>query len=163
MLILGIDPGTTRIGYGLIKKDRGLKLVKCGLLKITSKEKTGRLLELANSFSRLLKKEKPDLAAVEKLYFMKNQKTGMEVAEARGIIILNIIKAGIPFTEYSPSQIKNSVAGYGLADKAAVAKMCVKILGVDKIGGFDDISDALAVAITASNARIFREAGHLTV
>lgn len=154
MLILGIDPGTTRVGYGLIKKDRGLKLVKCGLLKIKSKEKTGRLLDLENSFKELLKKPKPDLAAVEKLYFMKNQKTGLEVAEARGIIILNIIKAGIPFIEYSPSQIKSSVAGYGLADKTAVSRMCAKILGVDKIKGFDDVSDALATAITASNASL---------
>ena len=151
MLILGIDPGTTRVGFGLIKKDHGLKLVKCGLLKIKSKEKNGRLLELENSFRRLIKKEKPDLAAIEKLYFMKNQKTGLEVAEARGVLILNIIKAKIPFVEFSPSQIKNSVAGYGLADKKAVAGMCAKILGIDKINGFDDVSDALATAITASN------------
>ncbi|MEK7146900.1 MAG: crossover junction endodeoxyribonuclease RuvC [Patescibacteria group bacterium] len=151
MLILGIDPGSVRVGFGLIKKDRGLKLLKCGLLKIQSKEKSGRFLELENSFRQLIKKEKPNLVALEKLYFMKNQKTGLEVAEARGILILNIIKAKIPFVEYSPSQIKNSVAGYGLADKTAVARMCAKILGVDKIKGFDDVSDAVAVAITASN------------
>lgn len=156
MLILGIDPGTVRVGFGLIKKDRGLKLVKCGLLKIESKEKNSRLLELESSFQRLIKKEKPDLVALEKLYFLKNQKTGLAVAEARGILILSILKAKIPFVEYSPSQIKSSVAGYGLADKTAVAKMCAKILGIDKIKGLDDVSDALATAITASNTPLLR-------
>lgn len=151
MLILGIDPGTTRIGYGLIQKDGGLKLLDCGLFKIKAKEKSGRLLELEKSFQALLKKRRPDLVALEKLFFMKNQKTGLEVAEARGVLIINIIKAKLPFREYSPSQVKSAVAGYGLADKQSVAKMAARILKVAKINGFDDVSDALAVAITASN------------
>lgn len=152
MIILGIDPGTARVGYGLIEKKQGrLIFLKGGLLKISAQEKTRRLLETEKSFQHILKIKKPDLVALEKIFFVKNQKTGMEVAEVRGILILNAAKAGLPVIEYAPSQVKSAVAGYGLADKKAVAKMCAKILNLDKIKGVDDISDALAIAITASN------------
>ena len=85
MKILGVDPGSTRVGYGLIKKEKSkLKFLDSGILKILSKDKGQRLVELEKSFLELLKKEKPDLAVLEKLYFMRNLKTALEVAQSRG-------------------------------------------------------------------------------
>lgn len=154
MKIIGIDPGSVRVGYGLIEKENGnLKFIKAGLLKIFSKDKNQRLIELEKSFSQLLKKEKPDLAILEKLYFMKNMKTALEVAQSRGILTLMLIKYKIPLLEYTPLEIKQAVTGYGLADKKSVAKMVAKILKIEKISKYDDVSDALAAAITGSNRK----------
>ena len=151
MKILGIDPGSARIGYGLIEKSGSeLKFLKDGILKITSKDKYERLVDLEKSFLALLKKEKPDWAVMEKLYFVKNQKTGMEVAQSRGILILLITKSKIPLLEFTPLEIKQGVTGYGMADKKSVAKMVAKILKMDKINKYDDATDALAAAITGS-------------
>lgn len=149
MIILGIDPGSTRIGYGLIKKEKGgLKFVRAGLLKITSKDKNQRLLDLERSFSRLLKKEKPDLVVLEKIYFLKNLKTALEVTQSRGVLTFIVVKHKIPLLEYTPLEIKSAITGYGLADKKAVAKMVTKILKINRIKGGDDAADALAAAIT---------------
>jgi len=150
MKILGIDPGTNRIGYGLIEKHGGaLKLLDFGLLEISEKSKK-KFLELAKEIEKLIKAKKPDLASVEKLYFAKNRKTAIEVAEARGIVLLYLLKNGVPFVEYGPSEIKQSVTGYGLNDKKTVAKMVSKILNVGDLKAIDDVTDALAMAITAS-------------
>ena len=150
MRILGIDPGTNRIGYGLVeKKDGALKLVDCGLLEIPKKD-NGKFLILANEIEKIIKKFKPDMASIEKIYFSKNQKTAIEVAQARGIIILLLLKNDIPFIEYGPSEIKQRITGYGLNDKKAVAKMVSKFLNVSTADMIDDVTDALAIAIAAS-------------
>lgn len=157
MKILGIDPGSARVGYGLIKKDGNrFCYVESGLLKITSKDKSQRLLELEKSFRKLLKKHKPDIVALEKLYFVKNLKTGLEVAQSRGILVLLAAQYKISLLEYTPSEVKLNVAGYGAADKKAVAKMAAKILKIEKIDGPDDVSDALAIALTAAASYKFR-------
>lgn len=154
MIILGLDPGSTRTGYGLIKSsNKELKLVKAGILKISSKDKSERLLELEKSLSFLVKKHRPQLAVVEKLFFVKNIKTGIEVAQARGVLTLILAKYKIPVLEFSPSEIKIAVSGYGLADKKAVAKMVKKILGAAEINQLDDATDALAAAITGANKK----------
>ena len=151
MKILGVDPGSARVGYGIIKKEKDdLKLIKAGLLKIVSKDKNERLLQLEKSFSQLLKKERPDLAVLEKLYFMRNLKTALEVAQARGVLTLIIAKRKILLLEYTPLEIKQAVTGYGRADKKSVAKMVAKILKINKISKYDDVSDALAAAILGS-------------
>ncbi|MEK7482129.1 MAG: crossover junction endodeoxyribonuclease RuvC [Patescibacteria group bacterium] len=151
MLILGLDPGSTRVGYGLIKKEKNdLKLIECGLLKVLSKDKGQRLLEIEKDLSGLIKKHKPDLISLERLFFMKNMKTALDVAQSRGVLTLLTAKYKIPLLEFSPSEIKIAATGYGLADKKAVAKMVAKILKTDKIGKIDDISDALATAICAA-------------
>ncbi len=156
MKILGVDPGSTRVGCGLIKKEKGgLKLISAGLLKISSNNKNQRLLDLGKSFSQLLKKEKPDLAAMEKLYFFKNAKTAMEVAQSRGVLTFLIIKHKIPLLEYTPSEVKSGITGYGQADKKAVARMVAKILNIDKINECDDVTDALAIAIIAAYRKIY--------
>lgn len=150
MKILGIDPGSARIGYGVVKKiGRKLEYIDAGLLKITSKEKNERLVDLGDSFSVLLKKEKPDLVSMEKLFFCKNLKTAIEVSQARGVLTFLIIKSKIPLLEFTPSEVKSTITDYGNADKKAVARTVEKILNMDKIGGCDDITDALAIAITA--------------
>ena len=151
MLILGLDPGTTRIGYGLIKKEKdSLRFVKSGLLKIVSTNQIGRLLDLEKSFSQLLKKEEVDLAVLEKLFFVKNRKTGLMVAEARGILTLLLAKHKIPLLEYTPLQIKSSVSGYGLADKQAMERAILRVLKIKRVEGVDDAVDALAAAVTGA-------------
>lgn len=153
MKILGIDPGSTRVGYGLIKKetDGHLKFIKSGLLKISSENKGQRLVDLEKSFLELLKKEKLDLAVLERLYFMRNLKTALEVAQSRGVLTLLIVKHKIPLLEFTPLEIKQGVGGYGLADKKSVARAVMRILNIKKIHGGDDAADALAAAIAGSN------------
>lgn len=149
MIILGIDPGTTRAGFGIIESGKKPKLLACGLLKVISKEPAHRLYEVARHFRALLKKYKPDLVVVEKLFFMNNQKTAMAVAEMRGALRLLAQESSLPFLEFAPTEIKKTVAGFGNADKIAVHKMVCLALGVPEIHGPDDISDALAAALTA--------------
>lgn len=152
MLILGIDPGSTRVGYGLIKKEKNeLTLIKSGLLKIKSHDKAQRLLEIDKDFSSLLKKYKPELVVLEKFFFMKNMKTALEVAQSRGVLTLSAVKHKISLLEFSPSEIKINVTGYGRADKKAIAKMVAKILKIPEIKQIDDITDAIAAAITGAN------------
>ncbi|MEK7555566.1 MAG: crossover junction endodeoxyribonuclease RuvC [Patescibacteria group bacterium] len=157
MKILGVDPGSTRVGYGLIKKDGSqFCYVESGLLKITSKDKSQRLLELEKSFRKLLIKTRPNIVALEKLYFVKNLKTGLDVAQSRGILALLVAQHKISLLEYTPSEVKLNVTGYGAADKKAVAKMTAKILKIEKINGPDDVSDALAIALTAASSYKFQ-------
>lgn len=149
MRILGIDPGTNRIGYGFIESQgQKLKLICSGIIKISEKENQ-KFLILGEKFDELIKRLKPDLAAIEKLYFSKNQKTAIEVAQARGILLFLLIKSKIPVIECAPSEIKGQITGYGLSDKIAVAKMVNKILKIN-LNVIDDITDAIAVAISAS-------------
>lgn len=152
MIILGIDPGSTRVGYGLIEKERsGLKFLSSGILKIKSSDKNQRLVELEQSFNQLLKKTKPDLAVVEKLFFVKNVKTGIEVSQSRGILTLLVIKHKIPILEFTPLQIKQALTGYGKSDKQAVMNTVMKLLKLKKIQGGDDAADAIAAAMAGAN------------
>jgi crossover junction endodeoxyribonuclease RuvC len=150
MVILGIDPGTKRIGYGIIKSAAGKEeFIAAGLLKIESADNSGALKETKKQVERLIKEFRPEIMAVEKLYFMKNQKTAMSVAEARGAIILSGLENGLAIREYGPNEVKAGVTGYGLADKKAVLKMVKLILGKPSLKIIDDASDALAIAILA--------------
>ncbi|MEK7635806.1 MAG: crossover junction endodeoxyribonuclease RuvC [Patescibacteria group bacterium] len=155
MIILGLDPGSVAIGYGLLKKEKKeLKLLKSGLFKISSKDKSERLLEIEKSFLQLIKNNKIDIIAIEKLFFMKNMKTALEVAQSRGVLTLVAAKHKISLLEFSPSEVKSAVTGYGLADKKAVAKMVAKFLKIDTIKKSDDETDAIAIALTAANNSI---------
>lgn len=159
MLILGIDPGSTRVGYGLIKKEKNnLTLIKSGLLKISSKDKIQRLLEIETQFTKIIKSAKPDLVVLEKIFFMKNLKTAIEVAQSRGVLTLIAAKHKISLLELAPSEIKISVAGYGQADKKTVAKMvAINLkLKIKKIKGPDDVTDAIAAAIAGANNLFFK-------
>ena len=153
MIILGIDPGTARIGYGVIKKEYGkISFLDAGILKIKAGENQHALLQIKNELGLLLKKWKPGLMGVEKVYFSKNQKTAMSVAEARGVILLAGLEAGIEIKECSPNEVKSGLTGYGLADKRGVAKMVNLALGTPNLKIIDDASDALAIAIFASGS-----------
>lgn len=154
MLILGIDPGTTRIGYGLIESKGGdLRAIKHGLLEISPGKSTQKLLELGLRFEALINKFKPDTIAIEEVYFSNNQKTAISVAEARGVMRFISVKNNIPVFEYGPQEVKSALTGNGRADKTGVKMMVCKILGLKDVPGPDDVTDALAIAITCA-ARI---------
>lgn len=156
MKILGIDPGTTRIGYGLIEsKGNSVVLLDSGLLKIAATDTHVRLVELADAYVDLLRREQPELIAFEKLFFAKNVKTGLSVAQARGVLLYLTAKNGIPFLEFSPTEVKAQIAGYGSADKQTVATMVKRITRTIAIAGPDDVTDAIAIAIVAANHRKF--------
>lgn len=150
MIVLGIDPGTSRMGYGVVKKDAGkISLVAAGILKIQKKPPEA-LSEIKNELIKIVKKFKPDKLAIEKLYFSKNQKTALSVAEARGVALLVGMDAGLKVEEYSPNEVKLGVAGYGFADKKSVLKMVRIILNEPGLRLIDDASDALALAILST-------------
>lgn len=152
MISLGIDPGTRRIGYGVISEEQKKpEFITAGILKITSSDDPSALVEAKREIDALIKKYKPAVMAVEKLYFAKNQKTALAVSQARGVILLAAREHNIPIREYSPNEVKMGVTGYGHADKAAVLKMVKLILGKQDLKVIDDASDALALAIVASN------------
>ena len=158
MIILGIDPGSRRIGYGLIQKNLNkLKLLSAGILKIKSQNSFEAFGEIKDQMDFLIKKFMPKIMAVEKLYLVRNQKTAMKTAEVRGIIILSATEHRITVKEYSPNEIKAGVTGYGLADKKAVAKMVRAILAEPRLNLIDDATDALAIAILASQKGISGE------
>ena len=151
--ILGIDPGSSRTGWGLIEKQGGnLKLLDAGIIEIKTKNPNEKLFYLTRDFQKLLQKTKPKVVAVEKLFFTKNIKTGIEVAQARGVIIAAILNFGADLLEYSPQQIKQAVTNYGGADKRAVAKMTALILGQPQLKVLDDTTDAIAAAITGAQS-----------
>ena len=151
MIILGIDPGSRRIGYGLIKvAGNSLSILEAGILKISSPDDAEALDEAHQGALALIRKYRPEILGIEKLYFAKNRKTAIGVAQARGVIIALAIRQGLEVLEYSPSEVKSGVAGYGLADKQAVAKMVRAIFGRPDLRVIDDASDALAVAYLAS-------------
>lgn len=159
MIIIGIDPGTTRVGYGVIKKE-GDKLlyVKSGLVDIPSNSVSQKLLDLEKALFELVKEIRPDKAAIEKVFFSpSNKKTALQVAQARGIIISVIVKQGIKIYEPSPTEVKLAVTGNGRASKNQVAKMVSYFLGISTKNLVDDVVDALAVAITASGNKTMEE------
>lgn len=152
MISLGIDPGTRRIGYGVVRKDGGTtEYVSAGILRIKSSEDVSALQETKQEIDALIKKYKPDVFAIEKLFFAKNQKTAIAVAQARGVALLAAKEKGIRIKEYAPNEVKLGVAGYGFADKKAMLKMVRLILGKHDLKIIDDASDALALAILATS------------
>ena len=155
-LALGIDPGTATTGYGFVRveSDGSLVAVKYGVL-LTPKESTAsaRLVMLYDQLRDVLNEYKPELAAVEKLFFARNVTTALAVGQARGVVMLAIEQAGIEVFEYTPKEVKNAVAGYGGADKRQVQEMVRALLQLDSIPKPDDAADALAIAITHLNTK----------
>lgn len=153
MIILGIDPGTGRTGYGYIDVDSDYtpSLISCGCIT-TPKEETreNRLCILFKKLGKIMDALKPDILAVEQLFFNRNITTAMSVGEARGVILLAAAMRGIPIREYTPLQVKEVLSGYGRASKTEVKEMVKMHLKVDKIKGPDDVADALAIALCHS-------------
>jgi len=151
MKILGIDPGYDRMGIAIIEKDSHNKdlLVFSTCIQTSVKQDfADRLQEIGNELGKILKKYKPDEAAIEELYFAKNTTTAMKVAEARGVIRYVTREAGIPVFEYHPNAIKIAVTGYGAAKKTDIAFMVPKLIALGADKKIDDELDAIAVAIT---------------
>jgi len=155
-LALGIDPGTATTGYGLVRlaPDGSLVAVKYGVI-LTPKDSTAseRLVMLYDELHVLLEENKPDTAAVEKLFFSRNVTTALAVGQALGVVMLCLQQSGIQAFEYTPNEIKQAVAGYGGAQKRQVQEMVRALLLLDSIPKPDDAADALAVAITHLNTK----------
>lgn len=152
MRILGIDPGTGILGFGVIDVVKGLPvLVDAGVIRTPVHEDDAvRLLTIYDELTEIIKLTKPDVMSVEKLFFARNVTTAMTVSQARGVVLLCGMQAGMGIAEYTPLQIKQAVTGYGKADKKQMQEMVRVILQLKEIPKPDDAADALAAAITHS-------------
>lgn len=152
--ILGIDPGFARTGWGVIEFGDKAKTVGYGCIETTKEiEYCERLIILSRELNKIIKKHQPELAGVEQLFFCKNAKTGIQVGEARGIIILTLAQSGLPISEHTPLQVKQAVVGHGAAEKKQVQQMVKTLLGLKDIPRPDDAADALAVALCTAATR----------
>ncbi len=153
MKILGIDPGLERVGFGLIECDaqQTYTAQDWGIIRTSKHEpEAARLSSIYTAMNELIQQTKPAMAAVEKLFFFRNAKTLMPVSQARGIIILALYNAGIPFVEYTPMQVKMNMTGYGKSDKKAIQAMVKQLLTMDETPEPDDAADALAIALSCA-------------
>ena len=149
MRILGIDPGYAIVGFGIVDY-AGAKFnaIEYGAIYTEAHTAfTRRLCCIYEDMQELLKRYQPDCMAIERLYFTTNQKTAIDVAQARGILVLAAAEKGIPVSEYTPLQVKQAVVGYGKAEKHQVMDMTQRILKLEQIPKPDDAADALALAI----------------
>jgi len=155
MIILGVDPGTASLGWGIIKmQNNEPKLIAYGCFKTPKNiDASWRLKSLFRELTKLIKKYKPKYLAMETLFFAKNIKTAVRVSQSQGVIMLAGANLGILVQEFTPLQVKQAVTGYGLAQKQQVQKMVKNILRLEKIPQPDDAADALAVAICAGHSR----------
>lgn len=149
MKILGIDPGLGIVGYSIVEYEGETPvLLHSGSIQ-TQKEarESARLLEIFEDMNTIVEKYRPDCAAIEKLFFFRNQTTVMPVAHARGVILTVLEKFQIPIYEYTPMEVKQVLTGYGRADKKEVEQMVKLSLGVDTLPKLDDTVDSIAIAI----------------
>lgn len=154
VVIFGIDPGYAIVGCGVVRYERNeFSLIGYGAVT-TDKDMpfNKRLKKIYDDLSELLLRFKPDAVSMEKLYFNTNQKTAINVAQARGVAVLAVENAGIPLFEYTPLQVKQSIVGYGRAEKIQVQNMTKMFLKLDSVPKPDDAADALALAICHGHA-----------
>lgn len=151
-IILGIDPGYGRIGFGaIVQSGSHLSCLSYGCVEPKQKILAERLSLLFDEMTRIIHKAQPDLVAIEKIFFYKNSTTAIDVAQARGVIMLAAHRANCPIAECTPLQIKGALTGDGRAEKKQVQRMVGLLLGMKRLPSPDDASDALAIAITASH------------
>ncbi|TSC72340.1 MAG: crossover junction endodeoxyribonuclease RuvC [Parcubacteria group bacterium Gr01-1014_70] len=152
MIILGIDPGYGRVGYGLIQKENAaLSYLTAGCIETEKTESASqRLHSIYQRLTALMSAEPPHLVALEQLFFAKNTKTALRVAETRGVLLLLAQEHNLPFREFTPLQVKMATCGYGRADKTQMQHMVMRILKLPAIPEPDDAADALAIALTAA-------------
>ena len=149
MKVLGIDPGIERFGWALVEKTpAGLCYLASGVERTSPRDPHGeRLLALLRFLEGYLKEAKPELVAMERVFFEKNAKTAIAVGEIRGVVLAVSAKFGLPLVEFSPPEVKLLVSGYGKADKRSVAEMVRRELKLDRAKRLDDETDALALAL----------------
>lgn len=160
MLAIGIDPGTAITGYGLVHQSESgdLLAVDWGVILTPVKmPNSERLAQIYLSLNEVLDKQRPQIAAVESLFFQRNVRTAMSVGQARGVILLALEQAGIPVQDYTPNQVKQAVSGYGAADKHQMQAMVSTLLKLPELPKPDDAADALAIAICHLNTRRTQE------
>lgn len=151
MLVLGVDPGTAITGYGLVRHvPDGNQLEAVAYGAITSPSDWAmpkRLQKIYHDLTALIREHQPTEAAVEQLFFSRNVKTALAVGQARGVVLLALADGGLPVHEYTPLEVKQSVVGYGRAEKAQVQELVKLLLGLETVPQPDDAADALAIAI----------------
>ncbi|KRT63873.1 MAG: Holliday junction endonuclease RuvC [Chloroflexi bacterium CSP1-4] len=154
MIVLGIDPGTAMTGYGLVERTGSrLRAIDYGCLETPSTmELPQRLLLIQQGIADLIETHRPDLVAVERLFFNKNVQTAFAVGQARGVALLTAAQFGLAVHEYGPHEVKMAVTGYGRAEKAQVQRMVQTVLGLAVLPRPDDAADALAIAICLAHA-----------
>ena len=154
MIVLGIDPGTAALGYGIVDRNGGgLRAIDFGCLTTSADlPLPERLLRIHDLVAELIETHHPALVAVERLFFSKNVQTAFAVGQARGVVLLAAAQAGVTVREATPNEVKMGVTGYGRAEKGQVARMVSVILGLPEIPTPDDTADALAIAICCANA-----------
>ncbi len=157
MRILGIDPGTSLIGFGVIETTaKGFTCLEYGVCRTASKiENADRVISVHQFFEKLIKKYQPDRAGIERLFYFKNAKTVTQVSEIKGVILLALQQQGVPTYEFTPLQVKQAVSSYGKAEKFQVQKSIMMFLGLKEIPKPDDAADALAIAICCANTSRF--------
>ncbi len=162
MIVLGIDPGTAALGYGLVEASGGrLRSIDFGCLVTSADLPLGdRLAAIHGCVAGLISTHRPALLGVERLFFSRNVQTAFAVGQARGVVLLAAAQAGIPVREATPNEVKVAVAGYGSADKAQVQQMVAAILGLAAPPEPDDAADALAMAICVVNRERPASAGN---
>ena len=150
MRILGIDPGYAIVGYGIVEHSHGrVTLIDCGAVTTAADMPFHKRLKVINEdISLIIKKYAPDEVSIEKLFFNSNEKTAIDVAQARGVTLLPAIQRDIPVFEYTPLQVKSAIVGYGRAEKHQVQEMVRNMLHLKAIIRPDDTADAVALAIT---------------
>ena len=149
MRVLGLDPGLAIMGYGFVDGNgQQLHPLAYGVVRTPAHTPIAeRLVRLHDELSQLLAQYRPDVAAVEKLFFDNNARTAMKVGEARGVLLLTLAQAGVPVAEYTPMQIKQAITGYGGADKRQIQQMIALLLDLASVPTPDDAADALAVSV----------------
>lgn len=160
MIVLGIDPGSRRVGYGVIAKStagNGAAFIEADLLSVTATTDAEALVEIKQALDAIITRLKPDIIAVEKLFFSKNQTTAMQVAEARGVVLLSAAEHKCAIREFTPNEVKMACTGYGNSDKKAVAKMVKLSLKIPTLHVIDDVTDAIAIALCALQNEKFRK------
>jgi len=155
MIIIGLDPGLATVGWGVVKSERGtLRSVAYGVIITPAKQPLPqRLMTIHEQLDDLIKKYRPDHAAMEQLFFCKNVTTAIAVGQARGVMLLTTMEHGLAVSEFTPLQVKQTVTSYGGADKRQVQRMVQLTLNLPTLPTPDDAADALAIAICAANHR----------
>lgn len=153
MIVLGIDPGTASLGYGIVERTGArLREVDHGVVSTSADLSLGeRLAEIHTVVTDLLDLHRPHVVAVERLFFSRNAQTAFAVGQARGVVLLAAAQASLPVREATPNEVKVAVTGYGAADKEQVGRMVAVVLGLAEPPAADDAADALAIAIHVAN------------
>ena len=158
MLILGIDPGFAIVGFGLVESSGGrTRMLQCGAITTPAGEPLpATLLQISEDMDQLLEQFRPDAMAIEELFFNNNITTGIGVAQARGVLLLAAERHRVPIYEYTPSQVKQAVVGYGKAEKRQVMDMTKRLLSLKAVPKPDDAADAVAIALCHARSHTSR-------